>query len=204
MPYRTTPRMAERKRQVERRILDAATGLFGDRGYHATTVPMVVEASGTSTGSFYFYFRNKEHLFAEVLRALGERLAESLNEAIGAHDSAAAQMPAAIRGLFVYLTTHPTEGRILLIETSGLGGDIERIRQDIVASHARSVQHAIETLGGPLDDDARILARCWVGAVYEAARWWLELPTGDRPPPIEIAECVADFNLRGVGLNIAH
>ena len=60
MVYRTTPKMARRKEAHRTKLLETAVQLFGKHGYHATTVPMIVKASGSSTGSFYFYFRNKE------------------------------------------------------------------------------------------------------------------------------------------------
>ena len=60
MVYRTTPKMAQRKEAHRTKLLETAIRLFGKHGYHATTVPMIVKASGSSTGSFYFYFRNKE------------------------------------------------------------------------------------------------------------------------------------------------
>ncbi|MEJ2152130.1 MAG: TetR/AcrR family transcriptional regulator [Gemmatimonadota bacterium] len=74
--------MAKRKAERRRRFLDVATRLFGDHGYHNTTVPMIVEAADSSTGSFYFYFENKEDVFVAVLKRAGEELAGRLNEAI--------------------------------------------------------------------------------------------------------------------------
>lgn len=60
MVYRTTRRMAERKEARRKKLLSAAIGIFGRKGYHAATVPMIVRAANSSVGSFYFYFRNKE------------------------------------------------------------------------------------------------------------------------------------------------
>ena len=71
MAYRTTPKMAQRKEAHRAHLLEVAVRLFGKRGYHATTVPMIVKASGGSTGSFYFYFRNKEDVFAAALEEFG-------------------------------------------------------------------------------------------------------------------------------------
>jgi AcrR family transcriptional regulator len=84
MVYRTTPKMRERKEARRQKLLDVAVRMFGRKGYHATTVPMIVRAAKSSIGSFYFYFRNKEHIFAAVLEALGEQLSSALNQAIRA------------------------------------------------------------------------------------------------------------------------
>lgn len=74
MAYRTTPKMALRKEARRTKLLNTAVRIFGKRGYHAATVPMIVRASGSSTGSFYFYFRNKEDVFAAALERFGERV----------------------------------------------------------------------------------------------------------------------------------
>src|SRR5882724_7502398 len=76
--------MAKRKEAHRTRILLAAIHLFGKLGYHATTVPRIVRQSGSSIGAFYFYFRNKEDVFAAALEAIGEQIAAALNKAIAA------------------------------------------------------------------------------------------------------------------------
>jgi AcrR family transcriptional regulator len=82
MVYRTTPKMAKRKLERRQKLLKVAVGIFGKRGYHQTTVPMIVTRSGGSIGSFYMYFRNKENIFAAVIEAIGAQISDSLNEAI--------------------------------------------------------------------------------------------------------------------------
>lgn len=202
MAYRTTHKMAARKAAKRRALLDVATRLFGENGFHATTVPQIVEEARSSTGSFYFYFDNKEHVFADVLRAVGERFAAALDEAIaGAGGSEVEHMRAAVVATFEFLAANPTDARILIVESSGLTPELAQVRQEIHDSHARSVELALRGLAPDRigDMDARVLARCWTGAVYEAVRWWLVAEPGARPSPERMGEVVARFNLRGVG-----
>jgi AcrR family transcriptional regulator len=197
MVYRTTPKMAERKAAQRAHLLDVAIGLFGKHGYHATTVPMIVEAAGASTGSFYFYFRNKEDVFAAALEAFGKKIAKALNAAIDAAGASPAErMRAAVERLVVFMAENPDEARILIVESSGLGGRLQEIRRGIVDSHARSVATALTLLKTP---EPEWVARCWVGAVYEAVFHWLEQPAAERPEAKTVAEVVANFNLKGVG-----
>src|SRR5579864_2518107 len=87
--------MAKRKEAHRAKFLQTAIRLFGSKGYHATTVPDIVREAGSSTGAFYFYFRNKEDVFASVLEFVGEQLAAALNKAIaGASENAISQMRA--------------------------------------------------------------------------------------------------------------
>jgi AcrR family transcriptional regulator len=47
------------KREV---ILAAALGLFAERGFHGTAVPLVAERAGVGAGTIYRYFESKEAL----------------------------------------------------------------------------------------------------------------------------------------------
>jgi len=201
MVYRTTPKMALRKQAHRAKLLRIAIQMFGKHGYHATTVPMIVKASGSSTGSFYFYFRNKEDVFSAALENFGERIAAALNAAIAlAGENPLRQMRAAVEGLVLFLADNPDEARILIVESSGLGGPLEQTRRKIVDSHARSVEKALSEVGSALPPlDPALVARCWVGSVYESVYHWLETPASRRPPAQAVARAVAEFNLRGIG-----
>jgi hypothetical protein len=48
-----------------------------------------------------------------------------------------------------------------------------------------------------------VVARCWVGAAFQAAWRWLEQPAESRPSAEAVAGEVAEFNLRGIGADVA-
>jgi len=50
-----------------RRIVDAATSLFYQRGYQSTSLSDVGQACGIPKGNFYYYFKSKDDLLAAVL-----------------------------------------------------------------------------------------------------------------------------------------
>src|SRR6056297_2279933 len=62
---RKRPRQ-ERSRRLVAKVLDEATRLFSELGYHATTTNRVAEAAGVSVGSLYQYFPNKDALVVAV------------------------------------------------------------------------------------------------------------------------------------------
>jgi AcrR family transcriptional regulator len=161
---------------------------------------MIVAEAQSSTGSFYFYFSNKEDVFAAVLRDVGERISTVLNAAIEKKTDTFEQMREAVRALFLFLAEHPGDARILILESSGLVSGLEKVRRDILASHARGVEKALRSLSHRIPScRPEIASHCWVGAVYEAVRRWLETPVKDREPAETAAEAVARFNLRGIG-----
>ncbi len=195
MAYRTTPKMAQRKAEQRAHLIETAVKLFAKHGYHTTTVPMIVKAADASTGNLYFHFRNKEDVFAAALEGFGARVAAALNQAIDAAGSRTEEkMRAAVERLVTFMAENPEEARIFIVETSGLGERLHKIRRTIVDSHVRAVEGALALLNPGLD--AGIVARCWVGAVYEVMFHWLELPASRRPAPDRVGRAVADFNLR--------
>jgi AcrR family transcriptional regulator len=60
----------ERKQQ----LLEAAGELFAARGYSATRIADICQATGVAKGLFYWYFPTKGALFAELVRTMRLRL----------------------------------------------------------------------------------------------------------------------------------
>jgi len=53
---------------VRIRLLSAATELFSRKGYSATTTREIVAAAGVTKPVLYYYFRNKEGIYLELIR----------------------------------------------------------------------------------------------------------------------------------------
>lgn len=65
------------------KIISAAWDLFYEQGYDDTTIEEIVEASGTSKGSFYHYFGGKDALLgtlSDLFDAQYEEVLPKLNE----------------------------------------------------------------------------------------------------------------------------
>ena len=201
MVYRTTPKMKERKEAHRAKLLQTAIGLFGKRGYHATTVPSIVQKSGSSTGAFYSFFRNKDDIFASTLELIGNRIAAALNKAIANESgSTRVQMKLAVETFVAYLIENPYEARILIVESSGLAGRLAKVRRAIIESHCRSVELALASISNSLPRlEPKVAASCWVGAVHESVFQWLESPPADRISAKALAKEISEFNLRGIG-----
>lgn len=60
------------KKSVKSRIVSAAWQLFYEKGYNGTTVDEIIELSGTSKGSFYYYFDTKDELLNTLSFVLDE------------------------------------------------------------------------------------------------------------------------------------
>lgn len=53
----------EQKERTRRRLLDTATRMLAERGYHAASVEAVAEEAGLTKGAVYSQFADKEDLF---------------------------------------------------------------------------------------------------------------------------------------------
>lgn len=71
-------RTEEDKLQKKKIILRAARDLFFKHGYYGTTIEMITEKAGVSTGTFYLYYRNK----IEIYKALQDEGLDILIEMI--------------------------------------------------------------------------------------------------------------------------
>lgn len=77
------PQLARTRRKGEitaERVLDAAEGLFAERGYAGTTLRDVSAAVGIRTPSLYNHFAGKEALYGAVLERGIRPLLEALSE----------------------------------------------------------------------------------------------------------------------------
>jgi AcrR family transcriptional regulator len=58
-------------------MLAAAADEFAERGYGGASLSRIIEAAGISKGSLYYYFNDKEDLFATTVKVAMRRLVEA-------------------------------------------------------------------------------------------------------------------------------
>jgi AcrR family transcriptional regulator len=75
--------MAGARGDTEKRLVDAALGLFAHKWYNTVSVAEICRAAGLSNGIFYKYYEGKEALFKSLLETVIEKIRESLATAEG-------------------------------------------------------------------------------------------------------------------------
>jgi len=79
----TSKKASESRRDaLESRVIEAALELFAERGYHGTSVPVVMERAGIGAGSLYRLFESKEALVNAVFRDAKRRLEVALRDGV--------------------------------------------------------------------------------------------------------------------------
>ncbi len=83
-------RITARRRATRDRVLDAASEVFAERGFHGASVEDICERAGFTRGAFYSNFSSKDDLVLELSTRQSEALVERVREASG-RESAGAQ-----------------------------------------------------------------------------------------------------------------
>jgi AcrR family transcriptional regulator len=76
-PFSDNPTVGARGQRTQQRILDAALRVFGEEGYHQTSIDRIAKHAGCSRVSFYQYFSSKEDVFRHLAGQVGRQVRAS-------------------------------------------------------------------------------------------------------------------------------
>ncbi|MCA6380043.1 MAG: TetR/AcrR family transcriptional regulator [Cytophagales bacterium] len=116
-------------------ILHHAGSLFNVRGYKATSISNITEATGYTKGAIYRHFKNKEKLEEQSLVYLTEIMFEKLRIQIKEHETASDKLKAIFYFFESYVTKSPIKGGCPLLNVA--------IEADDNSPHLRKKAHAI-------------------------------------------------------------
>jgi AcrR family transcriptional regulator len=180
-----TARGEERRRQ----IVDVATRLFAERGYHPTSVAEVVDAVGVGKGVFYWYFASKEALFTEILRQGQLSRRRHQRDAIAGIEDPVEQLERGIRAGMEWMAEHRdviTLIRFAATEERFAAGI--RKGEDVAAADASLALRRAMDEGRIPDGDLDLLARAVVGVTQHLCATRIHsAPDADPKPVIDAA-----------------
>lgn len=99
--------------RTRKKLLDAAERIFGERGFHDTSIADITRAAGVGLGTFYVYFPSKEAIFVELVKDMGHEMRRRLHEASAAAPDRARAEEAGFRAFFDFVAQHPNLYRIV-------------------------------------------------------------------------------------------
>jgi len=179
-------------------ILACAARLFGDRGYVATSMNQVAEASGLSKPALYHYFRDKDDLLLSIAEGHVTRLAALIDEAKPLQADPRAHLHELIRR-FVREYAHARHAhRVLTEDVKFLEGED---RDRVLATERHVVRGFAEVVCRLRPDlEAAALTKPLTMLLFGMMNWmftWMR-PDG-RLDYDDMAPIIADLFLGGLG-----
>lgn len=204
IPSDLVPSPAKNRKLVEKRqkqIVDAASKLFFQKGFHGTNIREIAEESGMSIGQLYHYISSKDDILFLVYKQLqelwyqclvdfrfdaSEDPLERLHKAI----RATSEFPAKNKKLFQFIFSEAKYlGKehlkvILEMDNNNVSGFFQKLLEDVNKEH-------------PIDCDINLAARYITFiTVFIALRSW----NLKQWPMEETLDFMVSFILKGLGL----
>lgn len=111
----TAPSAAEGRAaaaSTEARILEAATALFYEKGYHATTMREIAGVVGIKAGSLYNHFASKQEILHRIAATTMEELLAGGREAVATAGEPRERLRAFVRSHVVYHAERRYQARV--------------------------------------------------------------------------------------------
>lgn len=174
------------------RILDAATRLFSERGYHAVSMEEIANAAGSWKAVVYDHFASKVELYVALLESFRDQLLIATASSWSEGDGRETRLRAALEAFFVFVEQRPDAVRLLFLETPGepeLASASARVQTGATIALARTLAGDPALLPGAHGREQKLemLAAMIKGAVHALAAWWREHPAIPRSEIVDQA-----------------
>jgi len=174
-------------RTTKDQILVAALAVFTERGYHQATVEEIAERAGLTKGAFYYYFRDKTDVGADLQHDVFEKVTARALRAVAEADGedTIALMTRGFEGFVAALSEMPEVASFL--REAWLVADLDvagRADQDDVVSLLRGLVDAGVAAGELVETDPHALARVLFGMFMEATFHILDV--GEAAPTVAV------------------
>lgn len=200
MAYKTSEETQIKKDLKRKHIIHCAVKVFSAKGYHGTTVKDVVDEAAISVGTFYFYFKNKEDLFAEMYEEVSTEFFNMLCSAFLQLDHQVdAGFSKAIAYFLKIIDCNRPLAKIMLIESVGLNPNFESKRAEVtkrfvdytaVYFDQMKVAKLIQI------PDVTISAMAFIGTLYSIIMEWLQ--SDGSTPLTDYAYALTVYNLQAL------
>ena len=102
----TSPALRERYDRRQQDVVATAAALFARRGFQATSMDELSDATGLRSGGLYHYIGSKQRLLFEIFGQLMDPLLEQAAEIEAGEDPPEAKLRALVRAWVAHIETH--------------------------------------------------------------------------------------------------
>ena len=172
MPAR--PLRAVRSDNRQPAVLDAAARLFAGKGYSATSMREIAQASDMLPGSLYYHFAAKEDLLAAVYEAGVRQLIDAVGVAVAREREPWARLEAACVAHLETLLRRSDYAQVLVrvlpSDVPGAAAPLRALRSE----YERRLRELVAALPLRAETDRRALRLMLLGALNWSRFWFSE------------------------------
>jgi AcrR family transcriptional regulator len=199
---------------VKEKILDAAGGVFGRKGYKAATIREICSAAGVNVASINYYFGGKEDLYRTVVMDLLSRTFDRYPIDDGVDDRSApdkrlrAFIQGALRRLLAPdgLSGYPGKGQLVARELAAPSPFLDDMVDEFIRPTAAVLSAIIAEL---LGENAAIqdIMSCQISVIGQCFHYAMARPIVTRLAPMafsdptvidELTDHITRFSLAGI------
>jgi len=170
------------------RVLEAGLQLFGERGYHATSIAEIGERAGISKSVLYHHFGSKAELYESVLGAETRDLLERVAAAVPA-DPEAPRLRAGVEAYLDFLAERPAAWRLFLRDRPAEPGLVD-VYERLAGERAAGLTALLTVPSKRRAAQVELVAT----GIRAFAAWWYD----HRDVPREaVADAILDFAAAG-------
>ena len=184
--------------KVRADIIEAATRVFSERGYHAASMSEIADAVGIRKPSLYHHVRKKEDLLFAIHEQMIDELIEHTTEVIASSQAPAEKVRDTLKVAMRFVSRNQDAVTVFLAEHRALSGARWNeivVKRDLYEKMVHRIIAEGTGSGAFVDISPGIAAK----GILAMANWgytWFE-PQGPRSAD-EIAEIFATIALRGL------
>ncbi|HWK27615.1 MAG TPA: TetR/AcrR family transcriptional regulator [Solirubrobacter sp.] len=185
----TSPARRERYERRREAVVATAAALFARRGFQATTMDELSEATGLRSGGLYHYIGSKQRLLFEICEQLMDPLLLRAAEIEASSDAPETQLRALVRAWLEHVAAHLDHMAVFAQERHAIEAEPEW-------EQVRASRDAFETILArrlrAVGKPDRLTLFALLGMVNHTATW---LKPGGRLTAAEIADGYVDMLL---------
>lgn len=193
------PTRSKRFEQRRDEVVDIAAGVFAERGYHATSIDDLVEATGLQRGGLYHYISGKQELLIRIHQRFINPLLENAREIVAHREPPDVELrllaQALVRDIAEYrdqVTVFLHEWRV--IEDEAEWRDIWQARVEFEGIISSCISRGVgQGVFRDLDENTTMLG--FLGMINYSYQW---LDPQGRFSPNEVANRFTDIILHGI------
>jgi TetR/AcrR family transcriptional regulator, cholesterol catabolism regulator len=195
----TSPALRERYEHRRQEVVAAAAHTFAQRGYHATSIEDLIEATGLTRGGLYHYTQSKQELLFGIFDELMDPLLARARAILAEPGTPEERLRSLVRAWVGHLADHLDHMIVFNQERGTLERDpnwkrLRRARKDFEDLLA-GVLAAGRADGSFAIADPQVTLLALLGMVNHTAQW---LTPGGRLDAEQIADAYCDLLLGGI------